>query len=137
MQNYILDACGLIAYYNKEVGENIVKNKIIEASNGNIKLFIHQASVAEAYYDALKRGFLTKSEMFFSHLSNLPISIITETSNRLIEEMGFFKLQYKTSFADLFVLATAKLQDAIIITSDHHEFDAVEKSGNLKFEWIR
>ena len=51
--------------------------------------------------------------------------------------MGHFKTKYKISFADIFVLATAKLNNATIITSDHHEFDIIETSGELTFEWIR
>jgi len=34
-------------------------------------------------------------------------------------------------------LATAKINDAGVLTSDHHEFDEVEKRGDVQFEWIR
>jgi len=50
---------------------------------------------------------------------------------------GYFKTNYRLSFADCFVLALAQLQNASVITSDHHEFDAVEQSGACSFLWLR
>ena len=55
----------------------------------------------------------------------------------MIRKIGYFKTNYKISFADSFVLASAKLNNARIITSDHHEFDVIEKDGDMDFEWIR
>ena len=41
------------------------------------------------------------------------------------------------SYADSFVLAAANINNAIVVSSDHHEFDTVEKNTNLKFYWLR
>jgi len=51
--------------------------------------------------------------------------------------LKYFKSKYKISLGDSFVLATAKLYDAKIVSSDHHEFDIIEKSENIKFLWIK
>ena len=39
--------------------------------------------------------------------------------------------------ADSFALALAAQLDASLISTDHHEFDDVEKSGEVKFFWLR
>jgi PIN domain nuclease of toxin-antitoxin system len=33
--------------------------------------------------------------------------------------------------------AQAKVDKATIVSSDHHELDAVEKNTDIKFKWIR
>ncbi|MGI8637617.1 MAG: PIN domain-containing protein [Segetibacter sp.] len=55
----------------------------------------------------------------------------------MIQEIGYFKTTYKISFADCFVLSTAKLYGAKVVTSDHHEFDLIDQNRDLEFEWIR
>ena len=41
------------------------------------------------------------------------------------------------SLADSVALAFAKNREAELVTSDHHEFDALDKLGELSFFWIR
>jgi hypothetical protein len=41
------------------------------------------------------------------------------------------------SLADSMAVAQAVVDDAIVVTSDHHELDAVDRDGNIKFLWIR
>ena len=70
-------------------------------------------------------------------LKSFPITYIESITTDIIKSIGYFKTKYKISFADSFVLATAKLNNARIVTSDHHEFDVIEKSRDVAFEWIR
>jgi len=44
---------------------------------------------------------------------------------------------YKISLADSFAVAQAKVTNGILLTSDHHELEAVEASEPIKFLWIR
>ena len=135
---FVLDACALIAYYQYEAGALTVKNLLAKAANAEAIVMIHAATVAEVYYDFLKRNGLDKANIFLQELKlNYPIKIISETEDNLIRQIGQFKSLFKVSFADSFVLALAQISDASIITSDHHEFDIIEASGELNFEWIR
>lgn len=77
------------------------------------------------------------ADSIISDLSILPVELINTITMKLIHEIGYFKTTYKISFADSFVLAAAKLNNAKVVTSDHHEFDVIEKSGDVAFEWIR
>ena len=133
----MLDSSALIAQLNDEQGAEIVEQIFLSAQQENTAILIHAASIAEVYYDFLKRADLKLAEQFLKDVNQLPLKVVTEISFDLIKAMGHFKTKYKISFADIFVLATAKLNNAAIITSDHHEFDIIEASGELNFEWIR
>jgi len=41
------------------------------------------------------------------------------------------------SVADSFALALTTQLNASLISTDHHEFDDVEKSDEVKFFWLR
>jgi predicted nucleic acid-binding protein len=47
------------------------------------------------------------------------------------------RAHYKISFADMIVLAIASVSGYKLLTSDHHEFDIIEKNESIIFEWIR
>ena len=133
----VLDSCALIAQLNDEQGAENVEQIFLSAQEESNTILIHAASIAEVYYDFLKKADLTLAEQFLEDVNNLPLKVVTEISFDLIKAMGHFKSRYKISFADIFVLAMAKLNNASIITSDHHEFDIIEASEELNFEWIR
>ena len=66
------------------------------------------------------------------------IKIIYNTDLIFMKMAGCFKANYRVSLGDSFVLATAKLNSASIVTSDRHEFGVVEnKEPSLNFHWIR
>lgn len=135
---FVLDACSLIAYHQFEEGALIVKNLLAKAANEEANVLIHAATVAEVYYDFLKRNSLENANMFLQELKlNYPIIIVNEVDENLIRQIGYFKSLFKVSFADSFVLALAKVKNAIVITADHHEFDSIEANGELNFEWIK
>ena len=47
------------------------------------------------------------------------------------------KASYKISLADAVALAQTSISGGELLTSDHHEFDAVEKHEDIRFHWIR
>ena len=46
-------------------------------------------------------------------------------------------LTFKISLADAIALAHASLNQAYLVTTDHHELDAVENDGKVSFHWVR
>jgi predicted nucleic acid-binding protein len=38
---------------------------------------------------------------------------------------------------DAFALALAERLDIPLVTTDHHEFDAIERKGHFRFMWLR
>jgi len=134
---YVLDACALIAFLRKEEGCFDVAEIFEKASEKKCLVFIHTATIAEVYYDTLRVSDKKEADRIFITLNSLPIIFSTILSNNFIQLIGFYKVNHKISFADCFVLALASIKKAVIISSDHHEFDDIEKSSTLQFKWIR
>jgi len=134
MEKYVLDACALLAFLKKEKGGEVVKDIISSDS----EVFLHIVNFLEVYYDLLKELGKEKSDTVCEEIFNLPIKIIHNTDLFFIKTAGFFKANYRISLGDSFVLATAKLNSASIVTSDRHELSFVEsKEPSLNFNWIR
>ena len=131
--NYILDACGLIAYLQQEEGAEKVKSILKNTSN---QILMHLVNFGEVYYDALKIS-KNNGNKLFETIDKLPIKILWKIDKELIEQAGYYKVNFKMSYADSFVLASAKINNAQVVSSYHHEFDIVEENTNLKFYWIR
>ena len=134
---YILDSCALIAYIRNENGAQSVAGIFELAVQNECKIYIHSATVAEVYYDTLRFSGKKIAEELFEDFKSLPITFQNTLDNTFIKLLGTYKVDFKVSFADCFVLALASIKKGIIISSDHHEFDEVEKSKNINFHWIR
>lgn len=137
MQQYVLDTSAFVAFFRNETGAQKIKVLLEDAVLLKSILIMHNASVAEFYYDLLYSYTEQESSEILERLNTYPIIFIDSISSDLIKQIGYFKSRYKVSFADSFVLATAKVNSAKVLTSDHHEFDEVEKTGDIMFEWIR
>jgi len=134
MKKCVLDACALLAFLKKEEGGEVVK-KIISSDN---EVLLHNVNLLEVYYDLLRELGKEKADAICEEILNLPIQIIYNTDLFLIKTAGYFKVNYRISLGDSFVLATAKLNSAIIVTSDRHELSIIEsKEPSLNFNWIR
>ena len=137
MEQFVLDTSAMVAFFRIEAGAEKVKALMDRAGLLNCNIFMHNASVAEFYYDLLYTYDQQEAHDILERINSYPILFIETISQEFIKQIGYFKSRYKISFADSFVLATAKLNSAKVLTSDHHEFDEVEKNGDVMFEWIR
>jgi predicted nucleic acid-binding protein len=134
---YVLDSCALIAFFRKEIGAEIVAKIFERAAENECTVYMHKASIAEVYYDTLRFSGKEEAENIFKILITLPVDFTNNLNNTFIKKVGYFKVNHKISFADCFVLALASIKKAIVISSDHHEFDEIEKTKILSFRWIR
>jgi predicted nucleic acid-binding protein len=134
---YVLDACALIAYYNKENGFEKIKNVLSEAVDGDADIVIHRVNLFEVYYDLLRSFGEDMTNRVMNSFANSPIRIIDTITDETMKEAARFKLSYKISVADAFALATAKLEDAALVTADHHEFDVIDEANEISFLWFR
>jgi hypothetical protein len=67
----------------------------------------------------------------------LPLIEVGDLSDDIVVRVAHFKAAHKISVADSFVPALAQTQNAGVVSSNLHEFDAVAQSGILSFFWIR
>jgi len=135
---YVLDACAIIASLKNEEGTDKVENIFISQKKSNdIKIVMTKINLLEVYYDIVKRCGEASAKSVLAEIKRNPIKIISQFPNSVFFEAGKLKAKYKISLADSIALATAYLQKGALVTSDHHEFDVIEKNEKISFCWIR
>jgi PIN domain nuclease of toxin-antitoxin system len=134
---YILDACAVIALLKDESGADIVDSIIIQANAGECTVSMSKYNLLEVYYGFFREDGKDFAMQQIQAVKDANITIIDTLSNAIFFEAGRLKAQYQISLADAIVLAHGITDNAIVISSDHHEFDIVEKSEDINFLWIR
>jgi len=137
MTSYVLDTCALVAFFNDESGADIVENLLIKAANGYCTVTINKYNLLEAYYGYLRANGEDFAENILSAVENSCIRIFEVLTDDILRHAGKLKVAHKISLADAVALAQATVDNAIFVTSDHHELDSVEKAEAIQFCWIR
>jgi len=138
MQNYVLDACALIALFDDEKGADIVENLIEQAKDNEITLTMNAANLIEVYYDRIREVGVEQADAAIQDVyDNFPITIFENLNPAIVRDAARLKAVGKMSFADTILVATAIYNGATIVTCDHVELGPVEKQGIVPFLWIR
>ena len=137
MSRYILDACALLAVLNKENGGKSVRDIIEQAKTGSTEVRMNIINLLEVYYGVLRECGKEIAEDTVLKVKASPIEVIDTITEDVFKEAGRLKATYKISLADAVAAAEASVSGGILLTSDHHELDVVEKSENIIFRWIR
>ena len=136
--NYLLDACALIAYYNKEEGTSTVRDILERAENGEFSINIHAVNLIEVYYDRIRVDGPEKADNIIRGIyEEFPITVLETISPGIVSEAARLKAKGKMSFADAILIATARCTGSIVVTCDHVELGPVERDENIPFLWIR
>ena len=131
---YSLDACALIAFFHGEAGGEKLRELFVNPENN---FLIHAVNVHEVYYDFLKRSGKKDADTFLEDCKKLPIEIIWTINDEILKVASQYKTKYKLSLADSYFLAVTKINNTTPISTDHHEFDTIEKNNDLQFFWLR
>ena len=131
---HCLDACAVIAYLRQESGAEVLK-EIIERPNSFLAM--HVCNLGEVYYDFFRDDGLAAAQTAWANALVLPLALHRDTDDVFIQRVGVIKVAERVSFADAFALALAERLLVPLISTDHHEFDAVERKGHLRFLWLR
>ena len=67
MKKYVLDACALVAYFNDEIGADVVEGLFIKASRGQCILLMNKYNLLEVYYGYLRDN----GEAFAENIFNI------------------------------------------------------------------
>ena len=138
MQNYILDACAVLAFLDGEEGAVIVRSLLDRAKNNEITLTMNAANLIEVYYDRIRVAGTEQADAVIQDIyDTFPISIIETLNPAIVREAAHLKAVGKMSFADTILVATARYSGATIVTCDHVELKPVEQQGHIPFLWIR
>ena len=137
MKTYVLDACAIIALLNDEDGAEVVDNLIVDAAHGRCSLVMNKFNLLEVYYGYFRDFGLPYAEQQLSHVRSMNLMIIDHLTDAIFRQTAKLKATYRISLADAVAIAQAMLDNATVVTCDHHELDAVDRDGRVSFLWIR
>jgi PIN domain nuclease of toxin-antitoxin system len=135
-ERYVLDACALIAYLNDEMGARVVEELLTLAREEQVQLFVAAVNVYELFYDCLKRDSNTARQLL-DDVYGLPLTVVETLDRPVMQAAGGLKVDYRISLADSLALGLAQHLNARVVSSDHLEFDPIERDGKARFTWIR
>ncbi|MDR3283689.1 MAG: type II toxin-antitoxin system VapC family toxin [Treponema sp.] len=133
---YLLDACAVIAFLDKEAEGVMVKKLFDRTDTGKITIYISVVNLVEVFYHFIKKTGEEKAVEIMRKLDDLPLDVIYTISRAIYCETAHLKARYSISLGDVFLCATAKSFSATVVTKDH-EIEAVEQSEHLSVLWIR
>ena len=118
----ILDACALTAYLRGEDGAEVVAGILQDT---DIQAYCHAVNILEIYYDALRRGSVSDAKQLIAAILTEGVMIRRDIDDEFLFAVGALKQRGRVSLADCFCLALTQKVRATVVTSDHHEFDAL------------
>lgn len=129
---YIFDSHSLLKYFQKEEGfENVVK-LLTHIEKNKIVKYLTAINLGEIIY-ITKREFGDQKKLeLLANIERLNFTVLPITNN-LIFQAAEYKAEYSISYADCFVLASAKEYQATIVTGDP-DFKKVEHL--FKIVWV-
>ncbi len=100
-------------------------------------MIMHFANLGEVYYNIVKRNDVTTAQETYQDVKQLPIRFEDRIRDQMVYKIGDVKTTYRMSYADAFAVTQAFLSNAELITTDHKEYEPLEKAGVVKIKWLR
>lgn len=114
---YVLDTSAFLAYFGDEDGADAIQNLFEKSEDGEIKIFASFVSYMEVFYVTYHDEGEESAKSRIDLMNRLAINRI-DSNPKLGLLAGRFKANYKLSFADAWVAATAFELDAILVHKD-------------------
>jgi PIN domain nuclease of toxin-antitoxin system len=133
---YILDACAILSLIKNEDGSAVVR-QVLE-SEDNVCL-VHAVNLCEVYYDCLRCYGNDPTENLLVKLTEAGLIIRSDMDNDFWKAAGALKARGRISLADCFAVALTVREDAVLLTSDHHELEPLISTHGFpaKVQFIR
>jgi predicted nucleic acid-binding protein len=113
--------------------------RLLEAALlGGHDCVVHVLNICEVYYDCLRRGSTAQADELLDDLSSIGLITRDDIDASLWKTAEGFKANIRrVSLAHCFAIAMTKRLNAELMTSDHHEFDAIDAQGICPINFIR
>ena len=130
----VLDACAAIALLRRELGEAVVWAHL---SDPKAICFAHAINLCEIYYDFYRDTGESAAESAIDDLKALGVVERNDFDEAFWKEAGKLKAQGKISLADCLAVTLTNRVGGTLLTSDHHELDAIAAAGICSITFIR
>lgn len=117
---YVLDACALLAFVRNEEGALIVREAL--ESENNVCL-VHAVNLCEVYYDCLRCYGNDATEKLLADFIESGLLLRDDMDVEFWKAAGKLKARGRISLADCYAITLAVREDAVLLTSDRHEFE--------------
>ena len=134
MDRYVFNAYAVLAYLKDEVSAGTITEILNRAKEDKAKVFINWVTLGEVYYITCRENNENLALAAIEMIKAWPVTLVTCAEEEIIAAAKI-KANYSLSYADAIVAATAKQQDAIVVTGDP-EFKPLEKTYNIKMLWL-
>jgi PIN domain nuclease of toxin-antitoxin system len=124
--NDVLDACAMIAYLRGEPGGNVVDGLLNTSSD---TCYAHAINLLEVYYDFIRKHDEPTARQALQDLAADGVVTRRDMSQPFLLQVGQLKARGRISLPDCFCIVLAQSLAGQVVTSDHHEFDALVPLG--------
>jgi predicted nucleic acid-binding protein len=114
---YALDTSAFFTYFEEEDGADKVQSLFEMSKSGKVEIFASFVSYVEVFYITCQNEGEESAKCRIELMNELPMSRI-DSNEELGLLAGRIKANYKLSFADAWVAATAIILDAILVHKD-------------------
>jgi PIN domain nuclease of toxin-antitoxin system len=128
----ILDAYGLMVFFEKEPGYEKIEKIFINAVEHRENLLMTSVNFGEVYYIILRECGQERVSEIEKIIYTLPIEII-DVDISLTKEAAKIKASKRLSYADCFAAGLTRIRKGELITGDK-EFKSLE--NEIKIFWI-
>ena len=131
----VFDSGALVALFKAEIGAPVVTQLLIDHKD---ECVIHAVNLLEIHYNFRRESDEAYADSIVELVSD---DMGVETRNDLdidfLRDTSFLKNNHKMSLADTFAVALARRLSCELISTDHHELDAVLAAGVCQIHFIR
>ncbi len=129
---YVLDSFAILAYLNDEPGQKRVREVLTQAQAARARLLLCTINLGEVLYITERQRGLVMAQRVQALLESLPLTLV-DAGRGLVLEAAHIKASHSISYADAFVVALSRWENAVILTGDP-EFESVKELAVI--EWL-
>lgn len=130
----VIDACALLAFLRDEPGAEVVEQFLFDLTN---ECIVHAVNACEVQYDSVRSAGAELCDLTVRAIELAGVSIDRRLDPAFCRRVAILKGTVRASLADCFAIALANELDATVLTSDHHEFDAILANAVCRVIFIR
>ena len=127
----VLDSYALIAFFEDEPGADFVRNLLLEAEAGSLKLALCVVNLGEIWYSIARTVSPTQADALVGEIKAMSIEVV-DADWELTYQAAIFKSRGGLSYSDCFTAALGKLRQAEIVTGDP---DFENLKGEIATTW--